>query len=193
RAEALRQLTGFRNNDFAFLPEMLIRATDAGLRVGETPIHFRYRTRGESKMSIAQTSRSYLILLRSRFDAWSVAALTFLFFGFVVRLLYAFPVHKYQPDADSLLSGLRAFDILHGKLRVFYSYVRIGALESYMHAAAFLVLGPTRTAVSLAPLLSGLLSLLAFFFLVRELFGRRIACFALLAFAFPSPSYMAWT
>jgi 4-amino-4-deoxy-L-arabinose transferase-like glycosyltransferase len=193
RADALRRLTGYRNNDFAFLAEMLIRATDEGLRIGEAPIHFTFRTRGESKMSIPKTSRSYLILLRSRFDTWSVVALVFLTFGVGARLLYAFPVHKYVPDADSLLSGIRAFDILHGKFRIFYSYVRIGALESYMHAASFLVLGPSRTAVALAPLLSGALTLLAFFFLVRELFGRRVACFALLVFALPSPSYLAWT
>ncbi len=112
RAEALRRLTGYRNNDFAFLAEMLITATDEGLRIGEAPIHFTFRTRGESKMSIPKTSRSYLILLRSRFDTWSVAALAFLAFGVGARLLYAFPVHKYVPDADSLLSGIRAFDIL---------------------------------------------------------------------------------
>ena len=193
RAEALRRLTGYRNNDFAFLAEMLIRATDEGLRIGEAPIHFTFRTRGESKMSIPKTSRSYLILLRSRFDTWSVVALVFLTLGAGARVLYAFPVHKYVPDADSLLSGIRAFDILHGKFRIFYSYVRIGALESYMHAVSFLALGPSRAAVALAPLFSGALTLLAFFFLVRELFGRRVACFALLIFALPSPSYMAWT
>ncbi len=193
RAQALRRLTGYRNNDFAFLAEMLIRATDEGLRIGEAPIHFTFRTRGESKMSIPKTSRSYLILLRSRFDTWSVVALVFLTFGVGARLLYAFPVHKFVADADSLLSGVRAFDILGGKFRIFYSYVRIGALESYMHAVSFLALGPSRTALALAPLVSGALTLLAFFFLVRELFGRRIACFALLIFALPSPSYLAWT
>lgn len=193
RAEALRQLSSYRNNDFAFLPEMLIRATELGLKIAEAPIHFTFRTRGESKMSIPQTSRSYLTLLRTRFDDWSIVALTFLCAGIAVRVLYAFPVHKYPADADSLLSAMRAFDIREGDLRVFFCDVRIGALESYLHLPAFLLLGVSREAVGLAPLFAGILTLLAFFFFVRELLGREVACFALLFMAFPSPAYMAWT
>lgn len=193
RAEALRQLADYRNGNFAFLPEMLIRATELGMKTAESPIHFTFRTRGESKMSIPQTSRSYLLLLRTRFDDWSIVALTFLCVGIAVRVLYAFPVHKYAADADSLLSAMRAFDIREGDLRVFYSYVRIGALESYMHLPAFLLLGVSREAIALAPLFSGILTLLAFFFFVRELLGREVACFALLFMAFPPPAYMAWT
>lgn len=193
RAAALRQLAFYRNDDFAFLPEILIRATELGMKVAESPIHFTFRTRGESKMSISQTSRSYLALLRTRFDGWSLTALAFLCLGVIVRLLYAFPVHKYAADADSLLSAMRAFDIREGDLRVFYSYVRIGALESYMHVVAFFLFGVSRGAITLAPLFSGFLALLAFFFLVRELFGRKPACFALLFFALPSPAYIAWT
>jgi dolichol-phosphate mannosyltransferase len=192
RAEALRRLA-YRNNDFAFLPEILIAATAAGMRIVEEPIHFWFRTRGVSKMSIPQTSRSYLALLLSRFDGLSGAALVLLAIGMAIRLFAAFPTHKFSPDADSLLSGLRALDILGGKLRVFYSYVRIGALESYMHVPAMLVLGVTRAAISVAPLVSGLLTLLFFFFFVREILGRRPALFALLFLAIPSPSYLAWT
>jgi dolichol-phosphate mannosyltransferase len=193
RADALRRLTDYRNDDFAFLPEILIRATGAGMRIVEEPIHFRFRTRGVSKMSILPTSRSYLALLRSRFDGISVAALALLALGMTVRLLYAFPTHKFVPDADSLLSGLRALDILGGKLRVFYSHVRIGALESYMHVPPMLVLGITRAAVSIAPLFSGFATLLFFWFFLREIFGRRTALLALAFFAIPSPAYIAWT
>jgi dolichol-phosphate mannosyltransferase len=193
RAAALRSLTDYRNRDFAFLPEILIRANELGMKVGEAPIHFRFRTRGQSKMSIVPTSRSYLALLRTRFDRWSVAALAILMAGVLLRLLYAFPVHKYVADADAVLAPLRAFDILAGDMRVFYSYTRIGALESYIHAVAFLLVGPTRAAIAIAPLLSGILALFAFFFFVRELFGREAACFALLFFAIPSPAYIAWS
>ena len=193
RADALRRLTGYANDDFAFLPEILIRASGAGMRIVEEPIHFRFRTRGVSKMSISQTSRSYLALLRSRFDGISTAALVWLVAGTSIRLFYAFPTHKFVPDADSLLSGLRALDILGGKLRVFYSHVRIGALESYMHVPAMQVLGITRAAVSIAPLFSGCLTLLIFFFFLREILGRRPAAFALLFLAIPSPAYLAWT
>ncbi len=193
RADALRRLTGYRNDDFAFLPEMLILATGAEMRIVEEPIHFRFRTRGVSKMSISRTSRSYLTLLRSRFDGISAAALALLAAGTVLRLLYAFPTHKFVPDADSLLSGLRALDILGGKLRVFYSYVRIGALESYMHVPAIWLLGVSRAAISIAPLLSGFGTLFFFWFFLREILGRRVALFALPFLAFPSPAYIAWT
>jgi dolichol-phosphate mannosyltransferase len=189
RAEALRRLTGYRNDDFAFLPEILIRATRLGLRIAEAPIHFIFRTRGESKMSIAQTSRSYLALLRSRFDGLSIAVLFLLAVGTGLRLLFAFPIHKFPSDADSLLSGLRALDILAGKPRVFYSYLRIGALESYMHVPAIWLLGISRAAVSIAPLLSGVAALFFFYFFVREILGRRPAAVALLFLALPSPAY----
>jgi dolichol-phosphate mannosyltransferase len=187
--EALGRLTVYRNEDYAFLPEILIRATELGMRVAEAPIHFTFRTRGVSKMSIPQTSRSYLALLGSRFDRLSVAALVLIAIGTGLRILYAFPTRKFPPDADSLLSGLRALDILGGKPRVFYSYVRIGALESYMHVPAIALLGVSRAAISIAPLLSGVATLYIFFFFVREILGRRTAVGALLFLAVPSPVY----
>jgi dolichol-phosphate mannosyltransferase len=189
RAAALRQLLTYRNDDFAFLPEMLIDATRHGMRVSESPIHFKFRTHGTSKMSITQTSRSYLALLRSRFDRLSVTAIGFLALGAVARVAFAFPTHKFAPDADALLTGLRTLDILGGKLRVFSSYVRIGALECYMHAPAVLLFGLTRAAVSIAPLVSGVAILFVFFFFVRALFGRPTAVAALLFLALPSPAF----
>ncbi|HVS00718.1 MAG TPA: glycosyltransferase [Thermoanaerobaculia bacterium] len=65
RAEALRSLQ-FINNDFAFLPEILIRANNAGLRIVEEPIHFIFRREGTSKMAIVTTCLSYLRLLWMR-------------------------------------------------------------------------------------------------------------------------------
>lgn len=67
RAEALRSLE-FENEDFAFLPEILIRASAAGLTLAEEPIHFVFRREGRSKMGIWKTSLSYLRLLRARFS-----------------------------------------------------------------------------------------------------------------------------
>ena len=66
RADALRTLS-FRNDQFAFLPEMIIRAHTTGLRIIEEPIHFIYRREGASKMKFWATSRSYLSLLKTRF------------------------------------------------------------------------------------------------------------------------------
>ena len=48
----------FVNDDFAFLPELLIDASRKGFRIVEAPIRFTYRVRGVSKMDLATTSRS---------------------------------------------------------------------------------------------------------------------------------------
>jgi dolichol-phosphate mannosyltransferase len=68
RAAALRQIE-FTNPAFAFLPEMLIRAHQAGLRIAEEPIRFVFRTEGQSKLRILPTTLSYLSLLRARFES----------------------------------------------------------------------------------------------------------------------------
>ena len=63
RAPALRSID-WVNENFAALPEILIRARRAGLRVEEEPIHFIYRREGTSKMRFWTTVLSYLSLLR---------------------------------------------------------------------------------------------------------------------------------
>jgi len=120
-------------------------------------------------------------------------AIALLVLGVLVRLAYAFPSHKYVPDADSLNMGLRALSILDGDLVVFYSGAQIGALEAYLHAAAFAVLGASRETISLAPVVVGGLTLAVFFLFVRDLLGPRVAAVALLFLAFPAPTYLAWT
>lgn len=192
RAEVLRNLS-FRNDNFAFMPELLIDATRKGYSILEVPIHFANRGHGVSKMHILTTSRSYLSLLRSRWDGWSLFALFALLGGIGLRTAYTYPVHRYLADADSLLSGMRAFYILHGHTPVFYSGVRIGALECYVHAIVFSVFGASRETITVAPFLSGVLALIVFFFLARRLVGRQAACFALVFFGFPSASYLLWT
>jgi dolichol-phosphate mannosyltransferase len=62
RAAALRDLA-YGGDDFAFLPEMLVLARRAGLRIAEAPIHFIYRRQGRSKMGLLSTSWSYARLL----------------------------------------------------------------------------------------------------------------------------------
>ncbi|MGZ5430345.1 MAG: glycosyltransferase, partial [Thermoanaerobaculia bacterium] len=192
RGEVLRRLS-FRNDNFAFLPELLIEASRKGCSILEVPIHFTVRVHGVSKMHILTTSWSYLALLRSRWDGWSLFGLAALAGGVALRTAYTYPVHRYLADADSLLTGMRAFRIAEGHLPVFYSGVRIGALESYVHAAVFAAFGASRATIAVAPFLSGVLMLLSFFFLARRLVGRQAACFALLVFAFPSPSFLYWT
>jgi dolichol-phosphate mannosyltransferase len=67
RAAVLRGLR-FDENEFAFLPELLLVAAAAGYRLAEEPIQFRYREQGRSKMGLWATSFSYLTLLQRR--AW---------------------------------------------------------------------------------------------------------------------------
>jgi dolichol-phosphate mannosyltransferase len=143
RGEVLRNLA-FRNDNFAFLPELLIEASRRGCSILEVPIRFTVRVHGVSKMHILTTSRSYLSLLRSRWDWWSLFALAALAGGVALRAVAAF-------GADAV------------------SAARAGAL------------------------LSEVLLLFAFFFLARRLVGRQAGCFALLVFAFPSPSFLLGT
>ena len=64
RAEVLRSVH-HDQNDFSFLPEIVIRAHAAGYRIVEEPIHFIYRRDGTSKMHVWQTGLSYVSLLRT--------------------------------------------------------------------------------------------------------------------------------
>jgi hypothetical protein len=123
----------------------------------------------------------------------SPVVIALLAFGVVVRLAYAYPSHKYVPDADSLNMGLRALSVLDGDVVVFYSGAQLGALEAYLHAAAFAVLGASRATIALAPAVVGGLTLIFFFLFVRDLLGPRVAAIALLFLAIPAPTYLAWT
>ncbi len=67
RAAVLRRIR-FQNDDFAFLPEILIRARASGHSMGEEPIHFIFRKQGISKMRFWQTVSSYVRLFRLRFE-----------------------------------------------------------------------------------------------------------------------------
>ncbi|MFL6198282.1 MAG: glycosyltransferase [Thermoanaerobaculia bacterium] len=192
RAEALRRID-FRRSGFAFLPEMLIRAHVLGLRVTEEPIHFIFRRQGRSKMDFWRTSLSYLALLSARFDARTLAVLGLLLAGMAVRTAVTYPVHKYMADADSLLTGMQAFHVLHGEAPVFFSGTRLGSIEPHAAAAVFLVAGASRTSLAAVPLIFALLLLLAAYGLYRELFPPGVALTALAFLALPSPSFLSWS
>lgn len=140
QAEALRALE-FRNQAFAFLPEMLIRAHNLGLTIVEEPIHFIFRREGKSKLDFWSTSWSYLTLLGTRVDRWSLIAGGLIAAGLLVRAAAVPPV---SPGALILL-GL------------------------------------------------GVLLLVFEHRFVRALYGRRIACLALLFLALPPPAFLLWT
>lgn len=192
RAELLRSVS-FENDRFAFLPELLIRAHQAGYRIAEEPIRFVFRKEGDSKLEFWPTSFSYLALLRTRFDRWSMVAIGVVGVGMTVRALAAFPLHKYPGDADAVLTGLCANKVLRGETPVFFAPTRIGSLECHLAAPLVAVFGPTRLALALLVLLLGLLTLVVVHRLARTLFDRRIACLTLLFFAIPPPAVLFWT
>ncbi len=128
-----------------------------------------------------------------RLDPFGASACILLLAGVAIRVAYAFPVHKYAADADALQTGLRAFRILEGQHPVFYTTVRLGAFECYLHALAFSIFGISRVSLSLATLVSGSAVLISYLLFARSLLGPLAACFALLFVAVPPPAYMLWT
>src|SRR5262249_3849633 len=125
---------------------------------------------------------------RWRGRGWLIVAL-----GCILRLAYAFPVHKYAPDADCLNPALQAFRILEGHRPVFLADARIGCLVCYETASAFSLFGISRFAVALAPLLGGCLLLVVLFSLLRRTLPEATAVLALLFVALPPPAYIYWT
>jgi len=192
KADSLRRLR-HRLDDFAFLPELLILARGLGMSLGEEPIRFVYRVHGTSKMAISKTIRSYLALLRSRFDVWSGLCVAALLAGLALRIAATLPLHRWPTEPDALLTAMRAQQILQGDLVVFFSGVRLGALESYLHAASIWGLGATRGATAVVPLLVGAAALAAFLALSRRLLDRPASSLAFLAFALPTPAVLYWT
>lgn len=116
--------------------------------------------------------------------AWAAIFLA----GLLVRVLATFPAVRHPFESDVTLTGLTAFEILRGDLQVFLlNGVRNGALESYLHAAAFLLFGASRSTLYLAPLLAWALLLPVYGLFARELLGRHEALAAAFFLALPSP------
>jgi hypothetical protein len=113
--------------------------------------------------------------------------------GVALRYVTLFPVTKFQADADCIQTGLCALRILTGDFRVFYNGVRIGAIESYLHALAFMILGPTRQAMGYAPWLASSLGMLCTYLFVRRLAGEKAAVWGLFSIALPAPAFLYWT
>jgi hypothetical protein len=113
--------------------------------------------------------------------------------GLLVRVLIQFPTYKYPGDADALLSPATTLDVIAGNYPVFYSGVRLGALEAYLQVPLVLIFGATRGAVALTPILIGLLTMTLYAVFVGSCLDRPLARTALLFLALPAPNVMAWT
>jgi hypothetical protein len=81
---------------------------------------------------------------------------------------------------------MRTLDILQGRFHVFHTYVRFGCVESYLHAPFVALLGPTRLAVTFAPLIEGLLAVVCLWALARRVLPQPAALLATLFFAVPA-------
>jgi hypothetical protein len=128
-----------------------------------------------------------------RLDARALAVVALLLAGAALRIAITFPAHKYVGDADSLLTGMQALQVLRGETPVFFSGVRIGSIESHVAAVVFLVFGASRTTLALVPLLFGLALLAVLHGFYREILPPGTALLALLFAALPSPVFLAWT
>ena len=121
------------------------------------------------------------------------ATVAFVLLGIAFRAALAYPIHKYPADADCLNSGLVALRIQGGRPQAFYTPRRLGALECYVHAAAFEVMGVGRPALAVAPFLSGACALILWAWLALTLLGPVAGPFAVLLLALPPPAYALWT
>lgn len=121
------------------------------------------------------------------------AAAALILAGMALRTAVTYPAHRYMADADSLLTGIRAFHVLHGETPVFFAGTRIGSIEPHVAAAVFLVAGASRATLAAVPLILALPFLLAGYGLYRELFPREVALTALVFLALPSPVFLSWT
>jgi hypothetical protein len=123
--------------------------------------------------------------------AWAVALLLCL--GVALRVAMLFPTHNYQGNADEILGALCAFKIMRGEHPVFYAGERLGSLVGHLTALLFWLFGVSRASLALEPVISGALTLGAWYLFLREALGRRLALFALPFAAFPSPAFLHWT
>lgn len=111
----------------------------------------------------------------------------------LVRAAAAWPPGKFPADPDALLTGMRTLDILQARFHVFHTYVRFGCVESYLHAPFVALLGPTRLAVTFAPLIEGVLAVMCLLALARRILPKPAALLATLFFAVPAARFFGAT
>ena len=192
RAEVLRRIR-HSFSDFAFLPEILIKARELGLRTVERPIRFVFRTRGRSKMGFVSNSSSYLRLMARRLDGWGWLVVSLFALGITFRVALAFPAHQTPAEGDSIIAGLTAFEVMRGESPVFYAGYRNGSLGSHLTALLFWIFGVSREALLLGPVIVGTAMLAVWYLFYRLAFGRVLAAVALIFIAVPAPAFHYWT
>jgi hypothetical protein len=113
--------------------------------------------------------------------------------GALLRLALALPVYQYPAEADALLGPLTARAVLEGEWPIFLTPARHGAIGGYLMAGLFLLVGETREAIHLHPLLIQLATMLVWLAFCREILGRWDAPGVGAMIAFAPPAVLFWT
>lgn len=127
-----------------------------------------------------------------------IAAVLILTGALVIRLLVAFPVHKYQADADGILAGLCGVKVLQGSHPVFFpGGYRLGSQSCYVTAGAFYLFGVSRQSLALTGILFAFLFVSFMYLYLKEAFGPWCSLLGLLLAAVPPlqvliNTYVAW-
>ena len=186
RADFLSKLR-FKNNGFAFLPELLMDAREKGGNIVEEPILFTSRPVGKSKMKLIPTGVSYVrFFLSSGLNIWTLCAVGLLMIGLILRFFLIYPPHKIHADSDAVLAGLCAMEIMDGNLPVFFpGGTRLSAQSCYVTAFFFKVFGVSRLAMTCTGLFFSVLFNLFMYLFFREALGSRLAVLALFFIVLP--------
>jgi hypothetical protein len=95
-------------------------------------------------------------------------------------------------DSDEAVVGLMAIHILEGEFPIFYwGEPYCGPLESFLASILFFLLGPSRTALNLAPAVVSLCFLVAAWRFAAAAFGQRVGLVSLLFLAV-GPAFLVW-
>lgn len=111
-----------------------------------------------------------------------------------IRLVFLLD-SRFVIDADEAIVGLMAKHISEGTaLPVFYyGQHYMGALEGYVAALFFLVIGNSPIVLQLVPLTFSLLVVLSVFYLARAVAGSRAGYIAGCLAAVPPPAFLIWS
>ena len=119
--------------------------------------------------------------------AWA-APLLLLAVAALLRSLYLVHINL---DADMAVTGLMGRHILEGHFPIFfYGQPFCGAIEAYVAAPIFALLGSSPLTLCLAPTLLGLIFVLVTYLAASDMWGRRAGLWAM-AFAALPPHYFA--
>lgn len=132
-----------------------------------------------------------------RWSRGAVAIFAMLALGAAVRVLLQIPLHRWAPEADCVIVGFQAREILSLDPAVFVATgYRQGALASYFAALAALVVGAGRAALAVEVAAVAIVQLVAWWWAMLEMTGWKAisarSARLLLFIALPAPAVVYW-